>query len=143
MAEPETEDRGSKSTNRERWRSVDLPEDLVADVEVLMAKKHERRPVRAPLGLFIADLIRESVSKAETQEEYAPNLELYAVEQGCAYIRDNRRDVVAELKFKDGSDLYCNIDGAKNCVHIGFAWAMPEVQRMINSGKKTEKLKPS
>jgi hypothetical protein len=97
-----------------------------------MKKKHERRPVQVPLGLFISDLIRQSLNKSEVEDMYPLKLEVYAIEPDCMYIRDNQRDVVAELKFKDGSDLYCNIDGAKNCVHIGFAWAMPEVQRIIS-----------
>lgn len=115
----------------EGWRNVELPENLVIEVEQLMKEKYEKRPAQVTLGLFIGDLIRDSLKKVETQEKYASILEDYAIEPECIYIRDNRRDVVAELRFKDGADLYCNIDGAKNCVHVGFAWSLPAVQKII------------
>lgn len=128
------ENQGKKKHNT-GWRSVELPENLVLEVEALMKEKHERRPVQVPIGLFISDLIQESLDKVRVQDSVTSILEKYAVESECVYIRDNTRDLVAELRFKDESDLYCNIDGAKNCVHIGFAWAIPEVQKMISNRK--------
>ncbi len=125
MAEPEN------GRGIEGWRNVELPENLVIEVEQLMKEKYEKRPAQVNLGLFIGDLIRESLKKVEIHEKYVSILEDYAVEPECIYIRDNRRDVVAELRFKDGADLYCNIDGAKNCVHVGFAWSLPAVQKII------------
>lgn len=115
----------------EGWRTVELPENLVVEIEQLMKEKHEKRPVQVPLGLFIGDLIRDSLKRAEVQEKYFSILEDYAVEPECIYIRDNNRDVIAELRFKDGTDLYCNVDGAKNCVHVGFAWSLPAVQKLL------------
>jgi hypothetical protein len=122
-----------------KWRSVELPENIVLEVEELMKEKHERRPVHVPLGLFISDLIQESLDKVHVQDSVSPILEKYAVDSESVYIRDNARDMVAELHFKDESDLYCNVDGAKNCVHIGFAWAIPEVQKMISQRSSLNK----
>ncbi len=126
-----------KGRRIEGWRNVELPENLVVEVEQLMKEKHQKRPAQVPLGLFIGDLIRDSLKKVKIQEKYPSLLEDYAIEPECVYIRDNRRDVVAELRFKDGTDLYCNIDGAKNCVHIGFAWSLPAVQKLV-SDKSTK-----
>jgi hypothetical protein len=120
-----------KESDSKGWRSVELPENLVAEVEELMKEKYERRPAPVALGQFIGDLIQESIEKARASEIYSSILEDYAIEQECIYIKDNSRDVVAELRFKDGADLYCNIDGAKNCVHIGYAWSIPAVQKLI------------
>lgn len=124
-----------------KWHSVELPENIVLEVEELLKEKHERRPVQVPLGLFISDLIQESLEKVHVQDSVPPILEKYAIDSESVYIRDNERDVVAELHFKDGSDLYCNVDGAKNCVHIGFAWAIPEVQKMISERRQKSKKK--
>jgi hypothetical protein len=120
-----------KTGGNEGWRTVELPQNLVTEVEELMKEKYEKRPAQVALGRFIGDLIRESLEKSKVHEEYSPILEDYAIEPECIYIRDNNRNLVAELRFKDGSDLYCNIDGAKNCVHIGFAWSIPAVQKLI------------
>jgi hypothetical protein len=129
-----------KEKDSEGWRTVKLPENLVVEVEQLMKEKHEKRPVQVPLGIFIGDLIRDSLKKVEVQEKYHSILEDYAIEPECIYIRDNHRDVVAELTFKDGADLYCNIDAAKNCVHVGFAWSLPAVQKLLWDKSKNPKL---
>ncbi len=120
---------------KQNWRNVELPEEIVYEAEELMRGRHEGRLTKVPLGLFIADLIRESLEREETARNYEPILEDYSIESDCVYIRDNKRDVIAELRFKDGSDLYCNIDGAKNCVHIGFAWSIPKVNMLIAAQK--------
>ena len=128
------------STNQ-GWRSVELPEEVVAEAEELMRIKHEGRLTKVPLGLFIADLMRASIEREEVTKKYRPPLEDYSIEQDCVYIRDNLRDVIAELRFKDEGDLYCNIDGAKNCVHIGFAWSIPRVNLLIAARKSQTKEK--
>jgi hypothetical protein len=133
------ESKEQKEKNKPKWRSVELPENVVLEVEKLMKEKHERRPVQVPLGLFISDLIQESLDKVHIQDTVSSVLEKYAVDSECVYIRDNVRDVVAELRFKDETDLYCNIDAAKNCVHIGFAWAIPEVQKMLTERRSLDK----
>jgi hypothetical protein len=125
------------STQDQGWKSVSLPESLVAEVEELMNSKHEKRPVKVPLGLFIADMIRDSLEREESSRIHEPILEEYAVEPDVVYIRDNRKDVVAELRFKDRKDLFCNIDGAKNCVHVGFAWSIPKVNGMLKVKEKS------
>lgn len=123
------------SEEKQAWRSVDIPEEVVAEAEELMKVRHEGRMKKVPLGLFIGDLLRESFEREESQKQSESILEDYAVESDCVYIRDNARDVVAELRFKDGSDLYCNIDSAKNCVHVGFAWSIPKVNLLIAKRK--------
>jgi hypothetical protein len=118
-------------TDGKRWRQVELPENLVAEIEQLMKEKYERRPAPVSIGRFIGDLIHYGLEKERAKENYSSILEDYSIEEECIYIKDNSRDVVAELTFKDGVDLYCNIDGAKNCVHIGYAWSIPAVQKLI------------
>lgn|SRR5487761_434968 len=123
------------SEQKREWKSVELPEEIVAQAEELMRVKHEGRLTKVPLGLFISDLIRDSIEREQVTKEYQPLLEVYAIEPDCVYVRDNKRDVIAELRFKDEADLYCNIDAAKNCVHIGFAWNIPKVNLLIAKQK--------
>ncbi len=129
----------SSQDRTQSWKSVELPEEIVAESEELMKIKHEGRLTKVPLGLFIGDLIRESLEREETAKRFEQILEEYSIEADCVYIRDNKRDVIAELRFKDGSDLYCNIDGAKNCVHIGFAWSIPKVNMLIAAKSQPQK----
>lgn len=58
------------------------------------------------------------------------------VEQERIYIKDNRTGRIAELTFRNDS-WFCDLDSSDNCVHIGFAWAIPKVYRvMVASGKR-------
>jgi hypothetical protein len=123
------------------WKSVELPEEIVSEAEELMREKHEGRLTKVPLGLFIADLIHESLERKETSRKYETILEDYSIDNDCVYIRDYKRDVIAELTFKDGPDLYCNIDGAKNCVHVGFAWSIPKVRMLMAAHESRPKMK--
>lgn len=128
-------------SEKQGWKSVDLPEEIVAEAEELMRIKHEGRLTKIPLGLFIADLMRASIEREEVTKKYQPLLEDYSIEPDCVYIRDNKRDVIAELRFKDEGDLYCNIDAAKNCVHVGFAWSIPKVNLLIAAHKSQARTK--
>lgn len=128
-------------SEKQGWKAVDLPEEVVEEAEELMRIKHEGRLTKVPLGLFIADLIRESIEWEEVTKKYQPLLEDYSIEPDCVYIRDNKRDVIAELRFKDEGDLYCNIDSAKNCVHVGFAWSIPKVNLLIAARKSQARTK--
>jgi hypothetical protein len=131
--------------DRENWdedqalNQIALPEPLVKRVEDLMKRKYERRPGNISLGMFISDLIKDSLEREEARSTTPQILEEYAVEKESVFIRDNQRDVVAELTFKDLSDLYCNFDSAKNCVHIGYALSIPSVQRLVFSRREASK----
>ncbi len=117
-------------------RDVELPSDLVSRIEKLMRAKYEKRPSKVSTGAFIAELIRSSLEKEQAKEMYPQALEEYSVDSQRVYIKDSQRDVVAELYFKDGSDLYCNYDSSKNCVHVGFAMSIPAVQQLQYERKK-------
>lgn len=129
------------SEEKSGWKSVELPEEIVAQAEELMRVKHEGRLTKVPIGLFISDLIREGIEREHVTREYQSLLEVYAIEPDCVYVRDNKRNVITELRFKDEADLYCNIDAAKNCVHIGFAWSIPKVNLLIATQKSRAQTK--
>jgi hypothetical protein len=97
-----------------------------------MHSKFERRPYKVSIGAYVAELVKCSLERERARELYSQILEEYGVERDRIYIKDNQRDVVAELRFKDNSDLYCDCDGSKNCVHIGYALSLPAVQRIVH-----------
>ena len=48
---------------------------------------------------------------------------------------------IAELTFRNDSS-FCNVDDTDNCVHIGFAWALSKVYRVLASrGKRKPEVK--
>ncbi len=124
--------------SKEEWVTVEIPEGTVQKLENLRKTKYERRPGNVPLRLFIDDMIKASLEREEMQASYPPLLEEYLVETDAIFIKDNRTSKVVELSFKEG-DLYCPVDAAKNCVHVGFAWSIPRANRMLNLHKTKPK----
>jgi hypothetical protein len=121
----------SESSDKPATKSIQLPADLVDQVEQIMQLRFERRPIKVRTELYIADLIRASLASEEALRSNPQILEIYSIDKDRVYVRDNDKDVVAELRFKDGRDLYCDCDFSKNCIHIGFALSVPAVRSMI------------
>jgi hypothetical protein len=121
------EKNGTQGTNE-----VSLPTGLLDAVAKLMEEKFERRPEKVSISAYISELIRFALEKEKATAAYPQFLEVFNVDKERVFIRDNRRDVVAELTFREkDSDLYCDVDSSKNCVHVGFAWSIPAVQRVL------------
>ena len=100
----------------------------------LLKKKYEEdfkgKKVKVSLTSFINDLLWEVIERDEVLKNYSPYLEEVAVEGDRVIIKDNRIDRIAELVLKD-KELYCLLDDRKDCVHIGFAWAIPKVYKAM------------
>ena len=61
--------------------------------------------------------------------QMAPLQFLSALDQSIL-IRNRISGVIAELVIKEG-ELVCLLDRSKNCAHVGFAWATPEVYKVM------------
>jgi hypothetical protein len=75
----------------------------------------------------------------EMLRRYGPFLEEFGVEQDRVYINDNRLGKMAELTFRNDS-WFCNVDNSDNYIHIGFAWAIPKVYRVMVARGRRKKL---
>ena len=73
--------------------------------------------------------------------KYGPFLEEFAVEEDKIFIKDNRIRELVELTLRDNV-LFCNHDRSDNCVHIGFAWAIPKVYRFLGAHGQRKRASP-
>jgi hypothetical protein len=63
---------------------------------------------------------------------YAPSLSIIGYDDNVLYIKDSKKDKgkFAEITLKNDK-LYCNLDSEDEyCIHIRFAFAIPEVARL-------------
>ncbi|MDG6918973.1 MAG: hypothetical protein JRN62_06005 [Nitrososphaerota archaeon] len=118
-----------------------MRQEIVSRLERLKDEKQAGKPRKIALGAFIEDLIWPVLEGDEVLRRYGPFLEEFGVEQDRIYIKDNRVGRIAELTLRD--DVWsCNLDNTDNCVHIGFAWAIPKVYRvMMARGKRKPSVK--
>jgi len=50
-------------------------------------------------------------------------------------IKDNKIGRIVEVQVH-GKDLICMLDEKKDCVHVGYASAIPEVYRLMSERRK-------
>lgn len=101
-----------------------------------METRFERRPVRPSTSAYVADLLRGAIDLEHARELGSQILEDYSVEKDRVYVRDNEKNAVAELVFKNGLDLFCNLDSSNSCLHVGYALSIPAVQLIIHERRK-------
>ena len=108
-----------------------MKQETVQRLEGLLEKRYPGRPRKPALGAFLEDLIWPILESDELQRKYGPYLEEYAVDEDKVVIKDNRSGAFAELRLRNGV-LWCCLDKSDRCVHIGFAWAIPSVYRIMS-----------
>jgi hypothetical protein len=125
---------------RKGWVSIVLKEDLAKKINEKIESEYKEKHKKPQLSTYVQDLLWEVIESEEILRKYGPFLEKFAVEPDKIFIKDNRLDRIAELVLKDG-ELYCRLDESLNCVHIGFAWSIPEVYKAMELyGKKMPKI---
>lgn len=82
---------------------------------------------------YITSTLEEMMEKNEVFARYAPFLEEFGYDEGTntIYIKDNRTNRIAGVTIKD-KVWTCDIDQRDDCVHIGFAYALPQVYKVMD-----------
>jgi hypothetical protein len=84
---------------------------------------------------YVNDIIIEQVEADENLSLTAPFMEKVGLEGNSIMIKDNKIGRIAEVQVH-GKELICMLDEKKDCVHVGFACAIPEVYRLIVERRK-------
>lgn len=104
------------------------------------AKERSDQTKGMQLGPFIMSLVDEAISYREVIKECGP-LQFISVEGDSVFVKDRGTRKIAELQIEKDGSLFCVIDEKKDCVHVGFALAIPQVHRAIlNARKGTKRL---
>jgi hypothetical protein len=78
---------------------------------------------------YINSVLMESIERDKFLRSYAPSLSKVGYEDDILFIRDIKLGKTAEIYLRDRS-LYCNVCECKDCVHIHYALALPEVAKL-------------
>ncbi len=90
---------------------------------------------------FVNDLIWHVIEADELLSQKAPFLSEMGMTEDGVTIRDAKLDRIVEVKVRNG-ELVCNLDNSNDCIHVGFAYAIPEVYRIMNMvGRKSSRAK--
>ena len=88
---------------------------------------------------YVTYLLEDVMKKDKTFARYAPKLEKVSVDSDRIVLKDNIKNRIAEVAIQNG-ELYCLLCEEKNCVHVGYVFALPDVYEVLNSkGIKQQK----
>jgi len=79
---------------------------------------------------YINSVLAEALERDKFLQTYAPYLSKVAYQENILFIRDAKKNKTAEVFLKDRA-LYCGLCESKDCVHIHYAFVLPEVAKMF------------
>ncbi len=81
---------------------------------------------------YITSTLEEMMEKNEIFGRWAPFMQEFGFDEGTntIYIKDNRTNRIAGVTVRE-KRLTCDVDQKDDCVHIGFAYALPEVYKVM------------
>ena len=80
---------------------------------------------------FVNDLIMDSIEADENLSLQAPYMQTIGLQDNSIMIKDNKIGRIVEVQVH-GKDLICMLDQKKDCVHVGYAYAIPVVYKLMS-----------
>lgn len=88
---------------------------------------------------YVNDLIMETIEADENLSLQAPMMQKVGLQDNSIMIKDSKIGRIVEVQVH-GKELVCMLDEKKDCVHVGFAYAIPEVYRVMSErGARTSR----
>jgi hypothetical protein len=93
---------------------------------------------RKSFSHFIDGIIIEKIEADEYLSRMAPFMQKIGLQDNSILIKDNKLGRIAEVQIR-GKDLICLLCDKKDCVHVGFSYAIPEVYRVMSLQKSARR----
>ncbi len=116
------------------FKSITVSESVYNRFQDAYQKSQEdlsRKGVKSFSG-YVSYMLEEQMLKDETFARHAPMIKKVSVESDCIILRDNVHNRIVEVSVHN-NELYCQRCEQKDCVHVGFAFSMPDVYDMLSS----------
>ena len=98
-------------------------------------QKVKSEKITKSFSKYVNDLIMEQVEADENLALSAPFMEKIGLEGNSIMVKDNKIGRIVEVQVH-GKDLICMLDERKDCIHVGFAYAIPEIYRLMSERRR-------
>jgi hypothetical protein len=78
---------------------------------------------------YINSVLKDSIDREKFLQAYAPFLVKVGYEGNILFIRDSKIGKTTEIYLRE-QVLYCNLCESKDCIHIHYALALPEIAKL-------------
>jgi hypothetical protein len=79
---------------------------------------------------YINSVLKEAIDREKFLQAYAPFLLRVGYEGNVLFIKDSKMGKTAEIFLRE-QVLYCNLCESKDCTHIHYSLALPEIARLF------------
>ena len=125
------------------WVGVKVRSEYVERLkEIYEERKHEMLDIgiRSFNGFF-NHIVWQVIEADRILRSRAPYMSLVGFTDNGVVIEDKKLGRIVEVRAAPGGDLVCELDQRNDCVHVGFAYAIPEVySAMLARGKRPPKV---
>lgn len=99
----------------------------------------EQESENKKLSSWVLEIILQAIEKDKWVKGYAPHLSYVGINKNGVLLRDRHlKDSIVEVKLLDNR-LWCQICREKNCMHVYFTMARPELS-LVQDPEKPRKM---
>ena len=122
------------------WKSLTITEELYN--RLYQRWKEENKPL-IPFTPWASQYILENLEEDELLRRYAPSLQFIGTHGDTIDIADHFINRIVEVQVvPEGKFLYCRHCGRDDCLHVGFCFAIREVNKiLVEKGFKQPRVK--
>ncbi len=110
-------------------KTVTLSGKILVELQKEFEKEVKKRPSLSFAG-FISEYAMMELERKRIVTQAAP-ISLIALQEDRVILKDVRRGKFAEVQIKD-KKMKCLLDDKTDCIHVGFALALPEVNKALS-----------
>ncbi|MEM1971215.1 MAG: hypothetical protein QXM92_01980 [Candidatus Anstonellales archaeon] len=119
---------------RKGWRTVAIREELLKKALESYEEFKKDRPYTAFTD-YINNLLWSVLEEDRYLSRYAPGLQFIGLDQNVVYVKDHFIDRIVEVEIHDEGIskrfLYCRYCERDDCLHVGFCFAIREVNKIL------------
>ncbi len=106
------------------FRTVNVTEQIYQKIRT--RAQQENKSITAYATQVLASVIETD----EKLSRYSPFIEVVGFEGNSVILRDHKLDRIIEIYLHE-EELSCVYDDSKDCVHVSFCHALPQVKKVV------------
>ena len=118
---------------KEGFKSITVSETVYKRFNEAYANSKDTLAVRGIRSLsgYISYMLEERMQENEAMAVHAPRMKKISVDDDRVVLLDSKLNRIAEVVVQNGA-MFCQLCEENNCLHVGFAYALPEVYTALS-----------
>ena len=116
---------------KEGFSVITITEQAYEKARLMYGQKVKSGVENKSFSRYVNDLIVDRIEADENLSFMAPFMQKAFLQGNSIMIKDNKIGRIAEVQVH-GKELVCLYCKKNDCVHVGFAYAIPEVYRVMS-----------